>query len=194
MITRRLLVAAALASAATPALAEPADAARDLIVQLGSRLTQVANGADTADARRAALEKLIVTAVDIEAVARFCLGRFWRTATPDEQRDYTQLFRAVMIRNITGKAGEYKGVGMDIGKAAPREEDVAVSSTVTRPGSPASKVDWIVSAASGTPRIIDVIAEGTSLRLTQRSDYAAFMASHGNKVQALIEAMKAQAN
>ncbi len=29
---------------------------------------------------------------------------------------------------------------------------------------------------SGSPKIVDVIAEGTSLRLTQRSDYASYLA------------------
>jgi phospholipid transport system substrate-binding protein len=38
-----------------------------------------------------------------------------------------------------------------------------------------------------------VIAEGTSLRLTQRSDYAAFLSRNGNSVQALIDALKQQA-
>jgi phospholipid transport system substrate-binding protein len=198
MITRRLMLAATLAALAVPTLAPPAhadatDAARDLVAKLGKQLTDVANGPGSADDRRAALEKLVDAAVDVEAVARFCLGRFWRTATPDQQRDYTKLFRAVLMRNITGKAGEYKGVVMDVGKAQAREDDVAVSSVVNRPGNAPNKVDWIVGTASGAPRVIDVIAEGTSLRLTQRSDYSAFLASHNNNVQALIDALKAQA-
>ena len=200
MITRRFL---SLAAVTTPLLAGPmftghawadaTDAARDLVVRLGRDLTAVANGPEVAAARKASLERLIYAAVDVDAVARFCLGRFWRGATPQQQKDYTDLFRAVLVRNIAGKAGEYKGVVMDVGKAQPHEEDVAVTSVVTRPGIAPSKVDWIVSSASGSPRIIDVIAEATSLRLTQRSDYAAFLASHGNNVQALIDAMKTRA-
>jgi phospholipid transport system substrate-binding protein len=42
-------------------------------------------------------------------------------------------------------------------------------------------------------KIIDVIAEGTSLRLTQRSDYSSFLARNSNNVQALIDAMRQQA-
>ena len=40
--------------------------------------------------------------------------------------------------------------------------------------------------------MVDVIAEGTSLRLTQRSDYAAFLSHNNNNIQALIDAMKQQ--
>ncbi len=192
MIARRFLLAAIPALLALPAHADASDAARDLVVKLGRQLTEVANSAVSADERRVAFEKLLDGAADVEAIARFCLGRFWRTATPDQQRDYTKLFRTVLLRNITGKAGEYKGVVMDVGKAQPRADDIAVASIVNRPGNAPNKVDWIITA-TGAPRLIDVVAEGTSLRLTQRSDYAAFLASHGNNIQALIDALKAQA-
>jgi phospholipid transport system substrate-binding protein len=46
--------------------------------------------------------------------------------------------------------------------------------------------------SGGSPKIVDVVAEGTSLRLTQRSDYASYLSQHGNNVDALIAAMKAQ--
>ncbi len=194
MITRRFLLSStAVAAFTVPARADAADTAQSFIANLARELIAVANGPTSGADKQAALEKLIDRDVDIATVARFCLGRFWRTATPDQQRDYGALFRAVMVRNITSKVGEYKGVTMDVGKAQAREDDVAVSSVVTRPGNAPNKVDWIVGTAGGAPRIIDVVAEGTSLRLTQRSDYAAFLASHGNNVQALIDAMRAQA-
>jgi phospholipid transport system substrate-binding protein len=37
-----------------------------------------------------------------------------------------------------------------------------------------------------------VIAEGTSLRLTQRQDYASFLSHNGNSIPALIAAMHQQ--
>ncbi len=192
MIARRFLLAAVPALLALPAHADDTDAARDLVVTLGRQLSEVANTAVTAEERRAAFETLLDGAADIESIARFCLGRFWRTATPEQQRVYTKLFRTVLLRNIAGRAGEYKGVVMEVGKAQRREDDIVVSSIVNRPGNAPNKIDWIVTAA-GAPRLIDVVAEGTSLRLTQRSDYSAFLGSHGNKIDILIEALKAQA-
>ena len=64
---------------------------------------------------------------------------------------------------------------------------------VNRPNNPPAKVDWVISMGSGGPKIVDVVAEGTSLRLTQRSDYASYITRNGNNVQALIDAMKQQA-
>ena len=46
---------------------------------------------------------------------------------------------------------------------------------------------------SGGPKIIDVIAEGMSMRLTQRSDYASFLTRNNGNVGALILALQRQA-
>ena len=42
------------------------------------------------------------------------------------------------------------------------------------------------------PKIIDVIAEGTSLRITQRDDYASFLSQHGDNLDALLEGLRRQ--
>jgi phospholipid transport system substrate-binding protein len=51
-------------------------------------------------------------------------------------------------------------------------------------------VDWVVSTSSGTPQIVDLIAEGTSMRITQASDFTAFLAHHQYNVEDLIAAMR----
>src|SRR5262249_1737116 len=79
-----------------------------------------------------------------------------------------------------------------MGRARPRDDNTAVSTVVERPYHPPTNVDWIISNASGEPRIIDVIAEGTSLRLTQRQDYASYLNRNNNDIDALINAMSHQ--
>ena len=53
-------------------------------------------------------------------------------------------------------------------------------------------VDWIIANPTSSPKIIDVVAEGTSLRLTQRQDYASYLSHNNGSVDALIAAMKSQ--
>ena len=95
-------------------------------------------------------------------------------------RSTPTLFHQVLVNNITGKVGDYKGVLFQMGRSSPRGNDTSVSTIVTRPGNEPARVDWLVSNASGSPKIIDVIAEGTSLRLTQRDDYSAFLSRNNN--------------
>ncbi len=199
-LSRRRLVGttlAILAVAALPRMAMAAqvsaDEATTFIDKTGRELTTVVNSSDSNAAKSAALQKIIDRDVDVNSVGRFCLGRFWRLATPAQQKDYIDLFHHVLVNNITGKVGDYKGVSVTVLKAMPREDGVAVSTTVVRPNSAPSRVDWLVSNESGAARIVDVIAEGTSLRLTQRNDYAAYLSRNNNSIQALIDALKQQA-
>lgn len=63
---------------------------------------------------------------------------------------------------------------------------------IERPNNPPTTVQWLVENATTNPKIIDVIAEGTSLRVTQREDYASFLTHNGNSITALLDAMRKQ--
>lgn len=184
------LLAGGLAPRAAHALA--ADAAAAFIEKAGKELTAVINGAGSTADKQAQLRQIVDRIVDVDAVGRFCLGRFWRTATPEQQKQYLELFHQMLEKNISGKLGEFQGVTFALGRTTVRESGVAVATVVTRPNTAPANVEWLVSDQSGSPRIVDVIAEGTSLRLTQRSDYASYLSQHNNSVPALLEAMQQQ--
>jgi phospholipid transport system substrate-binding protein len=197
MVTRRALLASLVVVTAAPiglrpARADDADAARELIDHLLHDLIGVVDGTGSIQDKRAALEKIVDSTVDVTAVARFCLGRFWPLATDAQRREYTELFHRVLVVSVTGKVGEYKGVSFTIGHGTPHDDEVVIPTVVTRPGNAPNKVEWLVGMASGSPKLIDVIAEGVSLRLTQRADYAAYLARNNNNVQSLIDAIRQQ--
>ena len=198
MVTRRILLPSLAALAVAPigtrhARADNADAAGAFIDKLLHDLTTIVNAPGPIGEKRAALEKIVDATVDVTAVARFCLGRFWRMATDAQRREYTDLFHRVLVISVTGKVGDYKGVTFTMGRSLPRDDAFIVSTTVTRPGNAPNKAEWLVSMAGSGPKLIDVIAEGVSLRLTQRADYAAYLERNNNNVQALIDAMRQQA-
>ena len=176
-----------------PALAQAADARASAFVKnIGDKLVAVVNGTETDRDKRAKLTAIIDGAVDVDGVARFCLGRFWRSASAEQQQRYTELFHQVLVNNITSKLGEYRGVRFTMGRSQQRDDNVVVSTVVERPNNPPTNVDWIIYNAASDPRIIDVIAEGTSLRLTQRQDYASYLSRNNNSIDALINAMRQQ--
>jgi phospholipid transport system substrate-binding protein len=200
MTNRRIflfLSAAALFPAAgrlvRPALAQSvAGGASAFVKNIGDKLVGVVNGPEGDREKRAKLTQIIDTAVDVDGVARFCLGRFWRNASADQQQRYTELFHQVLVNNITAKLGDYRGVRFTMGRAQQREENAVVSTVVERPNNPPTNVDWIISNPGSDPKIIDVVAEGTSLRLTQRQDYASYLNRNNNNIDALINAMRQQ--
>ncbi len=197
MLTRRALLAYSVASAALlafgpSALAQMEDAT-GFIVNLGNAMSAIVNGPGSLDDKRRRLTPLIEESVDIDSIARFCLGRFWRMATPEQQARFVQLFHAVLVNNISGKLGEFQGVSFTPTSTSQREGEAVVGTTIRRPNQQPNNVQWIVGFATGRPKIVDVVAEGTSLRLTQRSDYAAYLSRNNNSVEALLAAMRQQA-
>lgn len=196
MLLRRTLLAAAplVLLAAPPALAQSSQEAAAFVQTLGHELTAIVNGPGSKEQKSDALTRIIDADVDVPGVARFVLGRFWRVATPQQQQEYEKLFRRVLILSITDKIGEYEGVHFTVGRTTPRAEGQVVSTTIAGPKKAPANVDWVVNDVNGRPKIVDVIAEGTSLRLTQRADYTSFLTQHNNSVQALLDALRRQAN
>lgn len=188
-----MAAAAALATVglAGPARAQTPQAASAFVQQAGQELVAVVNGPASREAKQQQLRQIVDRVVDVDEVARFCLGRYWRTATPDQQKQYLELFHQVLLKNITGKLGDYQGVTFTVGRATQRANAVAVATVVARPGTPPTNVEWWVSGGA-SPRIVDVVAEGTSMRLTQRNDYDSYLSHNGNNVGALLEAMRRQ--
>lgn len=180
-----------------PALAQ-LDTARAVafIQATGNELVGALNSTSlTLPQRRERVAAVLRQAVDMEGVGRFILGRWWRVATPAEQQEYLRLFEETLIRNLAGRFGEYQGVRFSLGRSQQRtEDDALVTTMVERPGIAALNLDWRVAEVGGQPRVVDLVAEGTSLRLTQRSEYSAVVQRGGNQVASLLTAMRGQLN
>ena len=194
--TRRplLLGLAGLAVAGT-ARAQQIDLARasSFIQATGQELVAAINAGLPTTQRRDRVGAILGRAVDVDGVGRFILGRFWRTATPDQQAEYLRLFQEVLIRNLSSRFGEYQGLRFLLGRSQSRtEEDALVNTIIERQGTPAFGLDWRVAEVAGQPKVVDVIAEGTSLRLTTRSEYSSVITRGGNNVGALLTAMRQQ--
>ena len=196
MLTRRVLLASAAAAVVLRSLVAPAQAqgssAAGFIEGFGNQLLAVVNGSGSLADKEQRVRPLIDQAVDVDTIARFCLGRFANTASPQQLAEFTRLFHGVLVNNITSKIGEYRGVTFKMASTEMRGSEAYVGTVVQRPDNAPTNVRWVVSTASGAPKIVDVVAEGTSLRLTQRSDYASFLSHNGNSVDALLAAMRRQ--
>ncbi len=197
MFTRRQFAARALAvpllgaAFAAPARAGVADPAA-FVKQFADKLVAIVNGGGDTDAKRAALQPVIDQDVDVAAIGRFCLARFWNTATPAQQEKYVGVFHQVLMHAISSHLGEYQGVSFTFGATRPEGTSTVVSTVVTRPNAPAANIGWVVSTASGTPKVVDVLAEGTSMRLEQRADYTSYLSRHNSDIDALIAALQRQ--
>jgi phospholipid transport system substrate-binding protein len=198
MPTRRntMTVIAALALAALAGLVTPARAQRDglavsFVKITTTKLVTIVNSGSTAQEMHQQLETIVDSSVDVDGIGIFCLGRFWNSATPDQQRDYLIAFRRHLVAKIAKHLGDYQGVRLTVGVAQPGAGTEIVASTVERSGAPSTQIDWVVgTTADGKSRIVDLLSAGTSLRQTQTSDFRSYLAQHNNSVQNLIDGLR----
>ena len=200
LIPRRTLLltsasALLLAASGLPARAQAdrsAEATR-FVEQFGARLVAIVNAGESLAQKREQMRPLIERALAVDEIGTFVLGRYWRIATPAQRQRFLHLFHAVLINNIVAKLGDFRGVSFRMSQTTVRDGDYLVGTIITRPNQQPNNAQWIVSFEQNRPEIIDVLAEGTSLRLTQRSDYAAYISRNNNSVEALLNALEKQA-
>ncbi len=192
MLARRTLIALLIA---TPAWADiDVAGAGPFIQRAGTELAQLIAGTPDKAARRERMLPFLERVADLDGLARFCLGRYWRQATAEQQAEYLRLFRQQLASGVVDRMGEATGGVAKVvtGRPELRDDLIQVPTTVERPGNKPNRVVWVVSPEGGGYRIVDVVAEGISLRLTKRSDFAAFLTQKGGDVGALILALRNQ--
>ncbi len=196
MISRRFLLVGFAGLVSTPARAQQMDITRAtaFVDRAGQDLVNAINDPRLNQTqRRDKVGSVLRSAIDIEGTGRFILGRYVRQASPAELQDYLKLFDEIIIRNLSARFGEYRGVKFSLGRSQQRtEEDALVSTLIERPSNPSFTLDWRVAEINGQPKVVDVIAEGTSLRLTTRSEYAAVIQRNSGRVASLLDAMRGQ--
>ena len=67
---------------------------------------------------------------------------------------------------------------------------MAVDTVVTRPNNRPTDMNWWISNPDSDPKIIDVIVEGSSLRVAQRDDYTSYLSYTNNSISTLVDAMQ----
>ncbi len=194
LLPRRAALALSLAAIASGARAQDEAQAAPFIQHAGTELASLIAASDGVADRRRRLVPFLERVVDVDGVGRFCLGRFWPVATPEQRVEYLRLYRLVLANGVAAQLGEYRQgeVQVTTGRPDKREDSIYVPTIVERPGNKPNRVVWVVVPSGGTFRITDVIAEGISLRLTQRSDYVAFLTRNGNDIDVLLRAMQTQ--
>jgi phospholipid transport system substrate-binding protein len=194
VITRRsLLVAAFLLGAGAMA---PATAALDpgaFINNLGNEALAALSPAASPQQRVLAFRALFRRDFDVPQIARFVLGPYWRIATPGQQREFVRLFTNYIALAYSTRLSQYSGERLVVTGWRPIPGGAIVTSEVERPGGgqPVS-IDWRLTRYDDAYKINDVLVDGVSMAITQRSEFASVIQRNGGSVQGLLAMLRAK--
>ncbi len=145
------------------------------------------------DAKKQHFGKLLQDSFDMETIGRFTLGRYWRVSTRQQQEEYLRLFRKMVIEVYSSRFEEYNGQKFEVrGVRQDGDKDALVTSFLIPDQGPEVQVDWRVRFKGGRYKVVDVIVEGVSMSVTQRSDFSAVIQRGGGDVQVLLAHLRQQ--
>jgi phospholipid transport system substrate-binding protein len=140
--------------------------------------------------REKRVREILQNNFDIPTIGRFAMGTYWKDASEAQRKEYMVLFEDMIVQTYTSRFEDYSGQTLEVdGSIAASARDFIVSSQVVQDGPPIN-LEWRVRNKDGDLRIIDVVVEGVSMSVTQRSDFAAVIQHGGGKIDALLSSLR----
>jgi phospholipid transport system substrate-binding protein len=180
------------AHAAAPA---PANEAPDALVK---RISQ--DVIDTAKADKAIqagdtkrvmdlVETKILPYVDFQRMTSLAAGRFWRDATPEQQKQLTEQFRSLLVFTYSGALSQVKDQTIEFKplRADPTDTEVEVRSQVNMPRSEPIPLNYRVAKGPQGWKIYDINVLGAWLVETYKGTFASEIGKGG--MDGLIKAL-----
>src|SRR5947207_8757537 len=137
MIRRSLLtgifVLFATTSMAAPPVVNPADAVA-FMNTLWDRAVEVLNNKTDPAMREARFRQLFHDDFDCPGIARFVLGRYWRNASKDEQKEFVQAFEHYVVLVYTARLSNFGGQTFKVRGSRSDGDGIIVSTEVHSPG------------------------------------------------------------
>jgi phospholipid transport system substrate-binding protein len=190
VITTALVVIAGIIAAPGPAAAGEYPA--DFISALGNQGLAVIRSNAAIDQKAAYFHQMLRQDFDLARISRFGLGPYWRVASENERQEFASLLEDHLVRFYGRRFAEYGGESLRVTGSRTDADGVIVASQIIRQeGSPIA-VEWRLGLSDGHYKISDVIVDGVSMALTQRSEFAAMIQRNGGQVAGLLTAMRAE--
>lgn len=184
------LVAASLFFAA-PAFAGDVAGAKAFVDNVAKQALTIVQSKDSKEVQKNKLLDVVDANVDIDFVAKFVLGKHWRTATEAQRQAYLEAYRPFLKTSYVSRLTRYTGQTYTLGTARGEEGSYVVPMTLNDPNGQNVSMIYRVVDAGKDYRISDIVVEGVSLLSTQRSEFNSIASSKG--IDYLIDALKKKA-
>ncbi|MHA1540104.1 MAG: MlaC/ttg2D family ABC transporter substrate-binding protein [Alphaproteobacteria bacterium] len=134
---------------------------------------------------------------DIPRMAKLALGKYWRKATDAEKSEYVKTLKEYVAQSYAVRFAEYNNPAFNVLGTSTKEmknKDVFVATkiSVEQIKEPV-RIDWRLkpqkAGEASKFRIVDVVVEGVSMIVSQRSEFSAVIQRNGGTVRSLIDTL-----
>ena len=143
------------------------------------------------------VDATVMPHVNFQRMTALAVGRNWRSANPDQQKQLMTEFRSLLLRTYSGALGSVKDQSIRIKplRADPADTEVIVRSEVVQPRGEPIQLDYRLEKGSDGWKIYDVNVLGVWLVETYRGQFASEINARGvdGLIQALVSRNKSNA-
>ena len=129
---------------------------------------------------------------DVPSIARFVLGKYWKKISKDKKKEFIKAFRDYVVKTYSTRFDEYSGEKLQLlnfeNESNPK---IFLVHTILQTGeNSVVTVDWRIGEKKDRFVILDIIIEGISLAITQRSEFVSVIDQNDGSVNQLIAILK----
>ncbi len=194
--TRRNILGGALATVAAltlaPSKAWSLDEGRSkaLVDKIVADINKVIASGKSQKAMIKDFERIFTRYADVSIIARSALGADSRRATPAQMRAFTSEFEGYVARKYGKRFREFIGGRIEVQGVRKVKSWHEVKATAYLKGQSPFDVLFLVSDRSGKDLFFDMVVEGVSMRLTERTEVGSLLDANNGDIDRLIKAIK----
>ena len=164
--------------------------ASEFISSLTTEASAILSSKLTDEEKIIQLKKIGENTVDIDGVGLYTLGKYRKSLTDTQKKQYKELFRNYFLKSFSNRLVGYSDAKIAVLSEEVKNEKYTIvfSKLIGTSDRPEVKIDWRVYTKNPeNPMVRDLIIEGLSLARTQKEEFNSIIINNGGNIEALFE-------
>jgi len=138
----------------------------------------------------ALIDSKVIPHFDFVRMTRLAMGRNWRDATPEQQKQLTDGFRDLLVRTYSTSLTQFKNQTIQVKNvdSRPDESDVLVHTLIIPSGGQNIPVDYNLERVPDGWLVFDIKVDGVSLVTNYRNEFSDVV--HRSGIDGLIKVLE----
>ena len=170
-----------------------ANISSDFIDDITNRASGILSSQVTRDVKIQELIKIGESAVDIDGIGFYTLGKHRKSLDDEQKNEFKKIFREYFLKSFSTRLVEYKEAKIVVISEDIKNEKYTIvkSKLLATSSRPEITIDWRVYTKDPLkPLIRDLIIEGLSLARTQREEFNSIILNNDGNIKALLTSLK----
>ena len=166
--------------------------ASEFISTLSSEASNILSSKLSEDEKIIRLKEIGKQSVDIEGVGLYTLGKYRKTLSDSQKKQYNELFKDYFLKSFSGRLVEYTDAKIAVLSEEIKNEKYTIvySKLIGTSDRPEVKIDWrVYTKDPENPLIRDLVIEGLSLARTQKEEFNSIIINNNGDIEALFDSL-----